>query len=72
MTTQIDIAEQVTMAKKLKVFFPKDLAQRYNVSRQTILNWERERRLPPRDVLNGRAAGVGWLPRTLEKVETEG
>jgi predicted DNA-binding transcriptional regulator AlpA len=33
---------------QVKKFRPKDLAERYGVSRQTINNWERRGFLPPR------------------------
>lgn len=56
---------------RVNVLFPKDLTQRFNVCRQTILNWERERRLPPRDVFNNDRP-VGWLPQTLKEPETKG
>ena len=56
---------------RVNVLFPKDLTQRFNVCRQTILNWEHERRLPPRDVFNNERP-IGWLPQTLKKAETKG
>lgn len=53
---------------KVSILFPKDLPRLFNVCRATVFNWEREKRLPPRDVFNNERP-VGWLPRTLEKVE---
>ena len=57
--------------QKLNVLFPKDLTTRYRVCRATVFNWEREGRLPPRDVYNGKHP-VGWMPQTLKDAETKG
>ena len=53
---------------RVNVLLPKDLRERYRCSRQTILNWEHERRLPPRDVFNNERP-IGWLPQTLKEAE---
>ena len=56
---------------RVNFLLPKDLAERYRCCRQTIANWEREQRLPPRDVFNNERP-IGWLPQTLKEAETKG
>ena len=53
-----------SQSKKLR---PKDLAERYNVSRQSIDNWERSGFLPPRKRYGPNC--VGWDYDTIAEFE---
>ena len=50
--------------------WPSGLQRRYNISPVTRWRWERDKKLPPRDV---RIDGVlvGWKPSTIEAAEKE-
>lgn len=49
------------------VFWPRQVEQRYGISPQTRWRWEKEGRLPPRDVnLGGK---TGWRVDTLAAAE---
>ena len=63
--------EKVSNMKRIEILYPKDLKQMFNICRATVANWERDRRLPPRDVFNNDRP-VGWLPQTLKQAETKG
>jgi predicted DNA-binding transcriptional regulator AlpA len=47
------------------VIWPRGLEARYGISPPTRWRWERDGRLPKRDVFVGEAA-VGWRPATLD------
>lgn len=50
------------------VVWPKGLERRYGISDTTRWRWEREGKLPARDVnIGGR---TGWKPETLASAET--
>jgi len=49
------------------VIWPKGLEARYGITAVTRWRWEREGRLPPRDVNVG--GKTGWRPATLEAFE---
>ena len=42
------------------------VAEMYGISRITVWRWERDGKLPPKDVFVGGVA-VGWKPETLER-----
>jgi predicted DNA-binding transcriptional regulator AlpA len=45
--------------------WPSGVCKRYGISTVTRWRWERQKKLPPRDVfINGEA--VGWRPETLD------
>ncbi len=50
-----------------KVIWPAGARERYGVSAPTLWRWERDGKLPPRDVtIGGRS---GWRPETLDQAE---
>lgn len=50
------------------IVWPSGVELRYDISRPTRWRWEKEHRLPPRDVfLAGKA--VGWRPSTLDAAD---
>lgn len=51
-----------------RVIYPRGLEIRYGISLSTRWRWERDGRLPPRDVHVGGAL-VGWRPETIERAE---
>jgi predicted DNA-binding transcriptional regulator AlpA len=48
--------------------WPRGVEQRYDISSPTRWRWEKERRLPPRDVFVG-GRPVGWRPETLDAAD---
>jgi hypothetical protein len=48
--------------------WPSGLRERYGVSAPTLWRWERDGKLPSRDVFIGGRA-VGWRPETIEVAE---
>ncbi len=50
------------------IIWPAGLEQRYDISPPTRWRWERDGKLPPRDVYVGGDA-VGWKPATIEAAE---
>lgn len=52
----------------LSIVWPRGLEQRYGISAPTRWRWERDRKLPARDVFVGGVA-VGWRPETLEAAD---
>jgi predicted DNA-binding transcriptional regulator AlpA len=50
------------------VVYPRGVEQRYGCSSTTRWRYERDGKLPPRDVFIGGVA-VGWHPETLEAAE---
>lgn len=50
------------------VIYPKGVEIRYGISLSTRWRWERQGRLPARDVYIGGVA-VGWRPSTIEAAE---
>lgn len=51
-----------------RALWPKCLERRYGISSPTRWRWERDRKLPPRDVNIG--GKTGWRPETIEAAET--
>jgi predicted DNA-binding transcriptional regulator AlpA len=51
------------------VVWPAGLEDRYGISAPTRWRWEREGKLPPRDVFVGGRA-IGWRPETLAASES--
>lgn len=50
------------------VLWPKDVESRYNISTVSRWRWERQQKLPPRDVhIAGKPAG--WYASTIEAAE---
>jgi len=50
------------------VIWPAGVEERYGITPWTRWRWERDGRLPPRDVnLNGKS---GWRPETLSRAES--
>lgn len=49
------------------VIWPGGVEERYDISTPTRWRWEREGKLPPRDVNVG--GKTGWRPATLEAAE---
>jgi hypothetical protein len=54
--------------KGTAVVWPAGVRERYGISAPTLWRWEKQGRLPPRDVYVGKKA-VGWRPSTLEAAE---
>lgn len=51
-----------------RCIWPKGVEHRYGISDTTRWRWEREHRLPPRDVyVDGKP--VGWRPETLDAAD---
>lgn len=51
-----------------RVFLPRHVEARYGVSGMTRWRWEKDGKLPPRDVhIGGKAAG--WYASTIERAE---
>ncbi|HEY1891981.1 MAG TPA: hypothetical protein VGG63_16375 [Steroidobacteraceae bacterium] len=50
------------------IIYPRGLEVRYAISLSTRWRWEREGRLPARDVFIG-GAPIGWRPETIERAE---
>jgi predicted DNA-binding transcriptional regulator AlpA len=48
--------------------WPAGVQQRYGINSVTRWRWERDRKLPARDVFVGGVA-VGWRPATIEAAE---
>lgn len=48
--------------------WPRGVEQRYDISSPTRWRWEKQGRLPARDVFVGGKA-VGWRPETIEAAE---
>lgn len=48
--------------------WPRGVEQRYDISSPTRWRWEKQGRLPARDVFVGGKA-VGWRPETLDAAE---
>lgn len=51
------------------VTWPAGVEQRYDIKPVTRWRWERDGKLPPRDVFVGGRSG--WRPETLEQFERE-
>lgn len=51
-----------------EVIWPRGLQERYGISDVTRWRWERENKLPPRDVFVGGRSG--WKPATLAAYES--
>lgn len=71
------VNEQVARRKKrigprqgTSVVWPAGVEQRYGISTPTRLRWEKNGRLPRRDVDVG--GKTGWRPATLERAESIG
>jgi hypothetical protein len=50
------------------IVYPRGVEIRYQISAPTRWRWERDSRLPKRDVFLGSKA-IGWRPTTLENAE---
>jgi predicted DNA-binding transcriptional regulator AlpA len=48
--------------------WPSGIEARYDISAPTRWRWERDGRLPPRDVFIGGQA-AGWRPETLDRAD---
>src|SRR6185437_6500629 len=64
---------QIAAARKIRsagtrIVYPNGLQKRLGISAPTRWRWEKNGRLPPRDVFVGGEA-VGWRPETLERAE---
>ena len=53
-----------------RVFWKRDLASRYDVSRETVWRWQQSGKLPPPDVRIGNR--YGWRAATIRAHETVG
>jgi hypothetical protein len=51
-----------------RIYWPKDLEVRYSISSVTRWTWERQKKLPPRDVHVG-GKPVAWYIETIENAE---
>jgi hypothetical protein len=51
------------------VIYPGALLARYGIALETRWRWERDGRLPPRDVFDARGKAIGWRPETLDKCD---
>jgi predicted DNA-binding transcriptional regulator AlpA len=51
-----------------RLVWPSELQARYGISNPTRWRWERDGKLPPRDVKVGGVL-VGWRPETLDAAE---
>jgi hypothetical protein len=51
-----------------RCIFPRGIRERYGISNVTVYRWERDGKLPPRDVYQAGVA-IGWRPETLERAE---
>jgi len=50
------------------ILHPKEIESRYDITAVTRWRWEKNGRLPPRDVFIG-GAPAGWRPETIERAE---
>ena len=50
------------------VIYPRGAEERYGISLSTRWRWEREKKLPPRDVYVG-GRPIGWRPETLDRAD---
>ncbi len=51
-----------------RVLWPRDLADRYNVCRETVWRWKQDGKLPPPDVRIGTRRG--WRAETIRAHES--
>jgi hypothetical protein len=54
----------ISPVKGTHVYWPHGVEQRYGITAVTRWRWERDKRLPPRDVDVG--GKTGWKPETLD------
>lgn len=71
--TSADSAERTRKPKRVRdsgrvVIYPRGVELRYGISLSSRWRWERDGKLPRRDVYIGGNA-VGWRPETLETAE---
>ena len=59
--------EKIGLRQGTHVVWPSGVEERYGISAPTRWRWEKDGRLPPRDVNVG--GKTGWRPETLEAAE---
>ena len=61
-------APEAPLSPNRRLVWPSELERRYGISNPTRWRWERDGKLPPRDVKVG-GRFVGWRPETLDAAE---